>query len=164
MRQYKTVAQFFFILSIVNFVFAAPTVRREIHAARNDMKVSVLGEDATAALEKRGNIVGGGLVVPAESGGTADEGGNVTGDEGPPPPQQQQQQQPRQEQPQPQQPQQEQQPAPAQRKSSRPRPMIMTPEKVMAVRVLAVAAIASVVIGGLIALHGSVQQPQQRDS
>jgi hypothetical protein len=69
---------------------------------------------------------------------TADEG-YETADEGPPPP-----------------------PAPTQRKSSRPRPKIMTPEKVMAVRVVAVAGLLIVTAAGIIGLHGSVHN--NRDS
>jgi hypothetical protein len=44
MRQPKTVAQVILILSIVNFVLAAPAVRK-IHGARNDVMARVLAED-----------------------------------------------------------------------------------------------------------------------
>ena len=55
MRQHKTVAQVILILSIVNFVLAAPAVR-EIHGARNDVMVRVLAEDVGAV--KRFKIFG----------------------------------------------------------------------------------------------------------
>jgi hypothetical protein len=49
MHQYRTIAQTLFVLSILNFVFAAPAVPREAHDTRND----VAAKDVTGVSERR---------------------------------------------------------------------------------------------------------------
>jgi len=83
MHQHKIVAQVILILSIVNFVRAAPAVR-EIHGARDDMSPWALTEDVGAVAEKRGNAFGT-QSTPLEAsgpvGGSADDGYETASDE-----------------------------------------------------------------------------------
>src|SRR6267154_462138 len=51
MHQYKTIAQTFLVLSILNVVFAAPVVPREVRETGND--VVVVAEDVTTVSERR---------------------------------------------------------------------------------------------------------------
>jgi hypothetical protein len=66
MRRHKIVSLVILILSIVNFVLAAPAVR-EIHEARDDVIVRVLAEYVRDVAEKRGNFGGRPLPVEYES-------------------------------------------------------------------------------------------------
>jgi hypothetical protein len=49
MHQYKTITQTLFLLSILNLVFAAPLVPREVHDTPND----VVAEDGSGGSERR---------------------------------------------------------------------------------------------------------------
>jgi hypothetical protein len=81
MHQHKTLAQVILILSIVNFVLAAPVVR-EIHKARDDMIVRVLAEDVGAVAEKRGNVFGTHMIPWEDSDwDSGDEGYGTAEDE-----------------------------------------------------------------------------------
>lgn len=51
MHQYRAIAQTLFVLSILNFVFAAPVVSREAHDTHNDS--DVVAEDVTGVSERR---------------------------------------------------------------------------------------------------------------
>jgi hypothetical protein len=79
MHQPKTVAQVILILSIVNFVLAAPAVRK-IHGARNDVMARVLAEDVGPV--KRFKIFGIPIIPWKDSGSdSGDEGYETASDD-----------------------------------------------------------------------------------
>jgi hypothetical protein len=49
MHQFKTIAQTLFVLSVLNFVFAAPAVPREAHDTRNNVVAEDVSERRRAA-------------------------------------------------------------------------------------------------------------------
>jgi hypothetical protein len=67
MHQHKAVAQLILILSILNFVLAAPAVR-EIHEARDDVIVPVFAQDVEGVSDKLGNTLGGKLAYESRDG------------------------------------------------------------------------------------------------
>jgi hypothetical protein len=139
MHQHKTLAQVILILSIVNFVLAAPVVR-EIHEARDNVIVRVLAEDMGAVAEKRGNTFGVYTIPREEDWDSGDEGYETAEDEPsghsstpteqpPPPP-----------------------PAPSQK-----RPKIFTPAKIKATKTIAGVALFTASILGIVDIMVSFQ-------
>jgi hypothetical protein len=142
MHQHKIVAQVILILSVVNFVLAAPTVR-EIHETRDDVVVRVLAEDVGAVMEKRFKIFPsffGTPIIPWEDSDwdSGDEGYETAPDE----PSDHSSTLTEQQQPAP--------PAPSQK-----RPKIMTPDKIKATKIVAGVGLLTVALLGIVDIQVS---------
>ena len=139
MHQLKTIAQVILILSIVNFVLAAPAVR-DIHEARDDVMVRVLAEDMGAVAEKRFiNKFFGTPMIPWEDSGwdSGDEGYETASDEPFDHPSTPAEQPPL---------------TPSQK-----RPKIMTPARIKAAKIITGVGLFTAAILGIVIIHVSLK-------
>jgi len=141
MHQPKTVAQLILILSIVNFVLAAPAAR-EIHEARDGVIVPVFAQDVEGVSDKLGNTLGGKLAYESRDGEL------LPGFESPP-------STPPSESP---------PPTPTPKPAPSARPKIMTPEKIRATKIITGVGLLTASLLGLLDIQISYQDDHPKSA
>jgi hypothetical protein len=146
MHRHKMVAQVILILSVVNFVLAAPAVR-EIHEARDDVAVRVLAEDVGAVVEKRFKIFPSFFGTPMTRWEDSDWDSSDDGYETAPDEPSDHSSTSTEQQPAP--------PTPSQKRPKIRRPKIMTPDKIKATKIVAGVGLLTVALLGIVDIQVS---------